>query len=102
MYAYAVGSNFPGCLPDSKPVIFDNEADAREYMRDEFGRIADLHYESGDKEGGKAFDSFVEDMNFHSDAAGQGDSYWDGPDGMIYFIECHDVTDDEWEESQRY
>lgn len=88
MYVYIVGSNFPGCLPDSEPAEFDNERDARNYMRDEFRRYA---AESDNEIHEAEFDKFADDMEFYGDAAmGGGDSYWDGPDGMVYFIECVD------------
>lgn len=96
MYVYIAGWNLPGCLPDNPPAAFDNEKAARDYMRDTFRRFA------AESWGGKTaaeFDKFADDMEFHGDAAmGNGDSYWDGPDGMVYFIECVEWTEDEWRE----
>lgn len=90
-YRYIVGSNFPGCLPDSEPAEFETELDARNYMRDQFRRFAD---ESDNAIDAAEFDRFADDMEFHGDAAmGGGDSYWDGPDGMVHFIECHDMEE---------
>lgn len=96
MYVYIAGSNFPGCLPDIPPAAFDNEKAARDYMQNEFAERAGWH---SPDEIAQQWQQFADDMEFHGDAAmGNGDSYWDGPDGMIYFIECVDWSEDEWRE----
>lgn len=95
-YKYFAGWNSPGCLPDNPPEVFDNELAAREYMKDVFRGNAD-HFGEDDPHNSIAaeFDKFADDMEFHGDAAmGNGDSSWNGPDGLNYFIECHDVSDD--------
>lgn len=99
MYVYIAGWNLPGCLPDSPPAAFDNEKAARDYMCSEFRRFAQETFEGGDIIGADKFAMFADMMEFHGDAAmGKGDSYWDGPDGLVYFIECVDWTDEEWRE----
>lgn len=100
MYVYICGWNSPGCLPDNPPDAFDNEKAARDFMRDVFRGNADYFGEDDPHNSIAAeFDQFADDMEFHGDAAmGNGDSYWSGPDGLNYFIECVDWTDDEWRE----
>lgn len=91
IYKWFVGWNFPGCLPDNPAEEFDNEKEAREYLYQRFCEFA-----QEDSTNAGEFGRMADEMEFHNaDAlAFGGDSYFDGPDGMVYFIECHDVTDD--------
>ena len=43
---YVAGWNMPGYLPESDPVIFDNETDAIRYLSDTVDRFWDEDYEA--------------------------------------------------------
>lgn len=44
---FIAGWNIPGCLPDTEPVVFDTEEEARAFVENEQQEAAEIYAEAG-------------------------------------------------------